>query len=126
MTSTALPSVPSLTLPGPHSPTRTRSVSQPLREGVAVEVFSAPGSSNSNPKSAQFRHYSTNTVSHSLSASSPIDLKKSGATGRARSSSLVTVTEVGGDEPENVIDRLGAGTNENAAWVNAPGTLNDY
>ena len=41
--------------------------------------------------------------------------------GRARSSSLVTVTEVGGDEPENVVDRLGVGANENAAWVNAPG-----
>ena len=41
--------------------------------------------------------------------------------GRARSSSLVTVTEVGGDEPENVVDRVGMGTNENAAWVNAPG-----
>ncbi|KAJ9110366.1 hypothetical protein QFC20_002963 [Naganishia adeliensis] len=41
--------------------------------------------------------------------------------GRARSSSLVTVTEVGGDEPEGVVDRLGVGVNENAAWVNAPG-----
>ncbi len=37
---------------------------------------------------------------------------------RKRSSSLVTVTEVGGDEQESVVDRLG---NENAAWVNAPG-----
>jgi len=44
-----------------------------------------------------------------------------GSKGRARSSSLVTVIEVGGDEPENVVDRLGIGTNENAAWVNAPG-----
>ena len=35
---------------------------------------------------------------------------------------MVTVTEVGGDEPENVVDRVGMGTNENAAWVNAPGT----
>lgn len=33
----------------------------------------------------------------------------------------MTVTEVGGDEPENVIDRMGVGTNENANWVNAPG-----
>jgi hypothetical protein len=41
--------------------------------------------------------------------------------GRARSSSLVTVTEVGGDEPENMVDRMGLGSNENAAWVNAPG-----
>jgi hypothetical protein len=40
---------------------------------------------------------------------------------RARSASLVTVTEVGGDEPENVVDRMGTGSNENAAWVNAPG-----
>lgn len=46
-----------------------------------------------------------------------------GAGGRARSSSLVTVTEVGGDdEPEGMVDRLGQG-NENAAWVNAPGEL---
>ena len=43
------------------------------------------------------------------------------AKGRARSSSLVTVTEAGGDETENVVDRLGVGTNENAEWVNAPG-----
>lgn len=34
---------------------------------------------------------------------------------------MVTVTEVGGDEPEGVVDRLGVGVNENAAWVNAPG-----
>lgn len=33
----------------------------------------------------------------------------------------MTVTEVGGDEPEGVVDRLGVGVNENAAWVNAPG-----
>jgi hypothetical protein len=33
----------------------------------------------------------------------------------------MTVTEVGGDEPENVVDRMGVGTNENANWVNAPG-----
>ena len=46
---------------------------------------------------------------------------KAGDKGRARSSSLVTVTEVGGDETENVVDRLGVGSNENAAWVNAPG-----
>lgn len=31
------------------------------------------------------------------------------------------MTEVGGDDPDNVVDRLGAGNNENAAWVNAPG-----
>lgn len=35
----------------------------------------------------------------------------------------MTVTEVGGDEFENVVDRSGMGTNENAAWVNAPGEL---
>lgn len=35
----------------------------------------------------------------------------------------MTVTEVGGDEPEGVVDRLGVGVNENAAWVNAPGEL---
>jgi hypothetical protein len=37
---------------------------------------------------------------------------------------LVTVTEVGGDEPEGVVDRLGVGVNENAAWVNSPGEPN--
>lgn len=32
------------------------------------------------------------------------------------------MTEVGGDDSnENVVDRVGMGTNENAAWVNAPG-----
>lgn len=41
--------------------------------------------------------------------------------GRARSGSLVTVTEVGGDDPENDVDRVAVGVNENAAWVNAPG-----
>lgn len=34
------------------------------------------------------------------------------------------MTEVGGDEPEGVVDRLGVGVNENAAWVNSPGELN--
>lgn len=38
----------------------------------------------------------------------------------------MTVTEVGGNEPENVVDRLGVGTNENAAWVNAPGERLDF
>ena len=51
----------------------------------------------------------------------PVTNQNRNAKGRARSSSLVMVTEVGGDEPENVVDRLGVGTNENAAWVNAPG-----
>lgn len=41
--------------------------------------------------------------------------------GRGRSSSLVTVTEVGGDDTDQVVDRLGVGVNENANWVNAPG-----
>jgi hypothetical protein len=44
-----------------------------------------------------------------------------GKKGRGRSSSLVTVTEVGGDEQDQVVDRLGVGVNENANWVNAPG-----
>lgn len=56
------------------------------------------------------------TIVHSRSPSDQTRAK-----GRARSASLVTVTEVGGDEPENVVDRLGVGSNENAAWVNAPG-----
>ncbi|RSH90900.1 hypothetical protein EHS25_010076 [Saitozyma podzolica] len=51
----------------------------------------------------------------------PVAAGKAVIKGRARSSSLVTVTEVGGDELETVVDRLGVGTNENADWVNAPG-----
>ena len=41
--------------------------------------------------------------------------------GRGRSSSLVTVTEVGAEDGDQVVDRLGVGVNENANWVNAPG-----
>jgi hypothetical protein len=47
--------------------------------------------------------------------------KSTGVKTRARSSSLVTVTEVGGDDGDQVVDRLGVGVNENANWVNAPG-----
>lgn len=53
-----------------------------------------------------------------MGTTSGSNMKRSG---RARSSSLVTVTEVGGDEPEEVVDRMGVGVNENANWVNAPG-----
>lgn len=72
------------------------------------------------------RSQSSNSIlraSANLSSGKPGDQGSiSRAKGRARSSSLVTVTEVGGDEPENVVDRLGVGSNENAAWVNAPGS----
>jgi hypothetical protein len=47
--------------------------------------------------------------------------KSTGVKTRARSSSLVTVTEVGGGGPENEVDSFGVGPNENAAWVNGPG-----
>jgi hypothetical protein len=107
-----------------QSPTRARSVSQPIREGVETNF-----SQHLHPsRSTVFRSQSSNSViipanisTPSNSAANPNAAKRSVKGGRARSSSLVTVTEVGGDEPENVVDRLGIGTNENAAWVNAPG-----
>lgn len=118
------PSV-TLTVP-PHSPARSRSVSQPIPEDAALDTLSPPRLKSS--RSATLRSLSSNSVArgpvpfsqnhaHSNSPSPQFRANK----GRARSSSLVTVTEVGGDDPDNVVDRLGAGNNENAAWVNAPG-----
>lgn len=120
-------SPPSVTLTlSPHSPARSRSVSQPIPEDAALDTLSPPRPSSS--RAATLRSLSSNSVSrgslpflqnhtHSNSPSPQFRASK----GRARSSSLVTVTEVGGDDPDNVVDRLGAGNNENAAWVNAPG-----
>lgn len=120
-------SPPSVTLTlSPHSPARSRSVSQPIPEDAALDTLSPPRLSSS--RAAALRSLSSNSVSrgslpflqnhtHSNSPSPQFRASK----GRARSSSLVTVTEVGGDDPDNVVDRLGAGNNENAAWVNAPG-----
>lgn len=123
---------PAFTITAPQSPARSGSVSQPIREGVAAENSPyATGSIIQTSRSAMLRSQSSNTVqrpagpstsssSNSHAANPNASLGKA-AKGRARSSSLVTVTEVGGDEPENVVDRLGVGTNENANWVNAPG-----
>ena len=113
---------PTVTLTTPHSPARARSVSQPIREDVATD-FTYPAHTH-EPRTSILRSHSSNSVmratgsSINTSAASPNAAR---STGRARSSSLVAVTEVGGDEPENVVDRLGVGSNENAAWVNAPG-----
>lgn len=116
---------PLVTLNLPRSPTRARSVSQPIREDV-VSDFTYPSHTH-EPRASILRAASSNSVlrtsvSNSLhSRSSSSDQSARAIKGRARSASLVTVTEVGGDEPENVVDRLGVGSNENAAWVNAPG-----
>ena len=99
---------PVVTLTAPQSPTRARSVSQPIREDVATDFY----------PHAPLRSHSSNSILRTSTAGTGSEAR---GKGRARSSSLVTVTEVGGDEPENVVDRLGVGSNENAAWVNAPG-----
>lgn len=117
---------PVVTLTAPHSPTRARSVSQPIREDVATD-FTYPSHTH-EPRQSILRSQSSNSVlrataAAAASAKNGDQGSMSRAKGRARSSSLVTVTEVGGDEPENVVDRLGVGSNENAAWVNAPGML---
>lgn len=119
-------SPPSVTLTlSPHSPARSRSVSQPIPEDAALDTLSPPRLTS---RASALRSLSSNSVSrgslpflqnHALSNSPSPQFRAS--KGRARSSSLVTVTEVGGDDPDNVVDRLGAGNNENAAWVNAPG-----
>lgn len=107
------------------SPGRTRSVSQPIREGVAADFTSYASSVDASTLKPSRSGFSRSQSSSSVlrSARSMEGLHSAGQKGRARSSSLVTVTEVGGDEPENVVDRVGMGTNENAAWVNAPGEL---
>jgi hypothetical protein len=116
----------SATLGLPTSPTRARSVSQPIREGVAADfsnLSSSVESSQMKPaRSAYMRSHSSSAVQRTSPSTSNATLHQGQTSkGRARSSSLMTVTEVGGDEPENVIDRMGVGTNENANWVNAPG-----
>jgi hypothetical protein len=121
-------------------PGRTRSASQPTR---AFMNSPSPQVGQSSHMQSPNRTLHARSVSRSLSSNaihkvasgelgsspslssetspSPSHLGASKGKGRARSSSLVTVTEVGGDEPEGVVDRLGVGVNENAAWVNAPG-----
>ena len=120
---------PAVTLTIPSSPSRARSVSQPIREDVASDFSSFNVPSLLRPsRSGILRSHSSNSIQRSsaINGSSggnanTVSNQNRNAKGRARSSSLVMVTEVGGDEPENVVDRLGVGTNENAAWVNGPG-----
>ena len=124
-------------------PGRSRSASHPTRAFIGPP---SPQMGQSSQLSSPSRALHARSVSRSLSSnaiqkvtsgelsnspslvpdSSPNAglLGSSKGKGRARSSSLVTVTEVGGDEPEGVVDRLGVGVNENAAWVNSPGKPN--
>nr|ODN92369.1 hypothetical protein L204_05468 [Cryptococcus depauperatus CBS 7855] len=105
------------------TPTRSRSVSQPIPEDATLDTLAAPMLKSS--RSVMIRSYSSNPHSRSPSLlqtnSKTPSPQVRGSKGRARSSSLVTVTEVGGDDLNTVVDRLGVGNNENAAWVNAPG-----
>ncbi|KAK4688368.1 hypothetical protein P7C73_g1743, partial [Tremellales sp. Uapishka_1] len=119
---------PAVTLTAPQSPTRLRSVSQPIREDVASQFFPYNPSSSSpgSVRSGITRTSSYNANQRSAASTSALSVNgpppvNTNVKGRARSSSLVTVTEVGANEPEGVVDRMGVGTNENAAWVNAPG-----
>lgn len=129
---------PGSNLAPPLSPTRARSVSQPGSGYLPGGPSGGQGNTPSprGPGHKYQRSSSSNSVPQysipedSISASSTGRLGSGGSVsttprtkGRARSSSLVAVTEVGGDAPENVVDRLGVGVNENAAWVNGPGTF---
>jgi hypothetical protein len=112
---------PAVTLTTPPSPARARSVSQPVRDGVDFDP-----SSLLKPRTGFSRSQSSSSILRAVAPNPgpdapPVAAGKAVIKGRARSSSLVTVTEVGGDELETVVDRLGVGTNENADWVNAPG-----
>ena len=124
---------PAVTLTTPQSPSRARSVSQPIREDVASD-FNMSSSLQKPSRLGIPRSQSSSSIQRGSANASAINgngnintgtRMNRGSKGRARSSSLVTVTEVGGDDPENVVDRLGVGTNENAAWVNAPGLSRD-
>ncbi|KAK6907797.1 hypothetical protein I203_101798 [Kwoniella mangroviensis CBS 8507] len=117
---------PSVTLTAPpHSPSRSRSISQPIPEDSALDNLDTLSPLKPS-RSTVFRSQSSNNMSRSQHASGNSNQHHSSSPslrkpqGRARSSSLVTVTEVGGDDPDNVVDRLGVGNNENAEWVNAP------
>ncbi|TYJ56477.1 hypothetical protein B9479_002880 [Cryptococcus floricola] len=115
---------PAATLTIPQTPSRSRSASQPNVASIPEDAALDTTPRRLAAHSATVRSHSSNSVrapnpfQPTPNADSP-SLRAS--KGRARSSSLVTVTEVGGDDPDNVVDRLGAGNNENAAWVNAPG-----
>lgn len=113
----------SLAVP-PQSPgTRARSVSQPLREGIETDFFHYAASLE-KPQRPYGRSLSSQSISRADSygrRSSNTLMPEQPRKGRARSGSLVAVTEVGGDEPDSINDRVGVGANNNAAWVNSPG-----
>ncbi len=129
MASDTLTSSVLLSPTAPTSPNRTRSISQPLRPGFNTNP--SPGSPGLHARTIS-RSLSSTSIKHGhghgqsssltgLQAGPPLASTNTASKGRARSGSLVTVTEVGGDDLENDVDRLAVGVNENAAWVNAPG-----
>jgi hypothetical protein len=112
------------TLTAPHSPgARARSVSQPLREGIETDFFAYVPGQEKRP-ATYGRSNSASNASGSFGRASGAQaqglLPQQPRKGRARSGSLVTVTEVGGDEPDTINDRVGV-SNHNAGWVNSPG-----
>lgn len=117
------------TLTAPHSPgARARSVSQPLREGIETDFFTYVAANDKRGSFDYRRSASANSNSGSFGRSSGANVNVQGLMpqpaprkGRTRSGSLVTVTEVGGDDGDNVNDRVGLGANHNAAWVDSPG-----
>lgn len=85
-------------------------------------LASVPESTTLKPSRSNYvRSHSSSAIQRSTTSGANGSTNGAQSKGRARSSSLMTVTEVGGDEPETVVDRMGVGTNENANWVNAPG-----
>lgn len=132
-TSSYLPGSPSSSTTGSSGGVHKRSVSRSLSSNAINKVqSSSPGlsallSGSGSGLGLSGDPFSTDSMpggsGSGLQSGSGRSKPKPPSAGRARSSSLVTVTEVGGDdEPEGMVDRLGQG-NENAAWVNAPGEL---
>lgn len=107
----------------PQSPgTRSRSVSQPLREGIETDFFHYAAGLEKSPRTYGRTLSSNNTNNgDSYGRRSGNNLQPEAPKRRGRSGSLVAVTEVGGDEPDSINDRVGVGANNNAAWVNSPG-----
>jgi hypothetical protein len=94
-----------------------------FRFNMAInDSYSSGSATGTLPRATFSRSMSANTHGGSFGRSTDSQLSPGTHTrGRARSGSLVTVTEVGGDEPHTINDRLGVGANFNAAWVNSPG-----
>lgn len=116
------------TLTAPHSPgARARSVSQPLREGIETDFFTYVAANDKSRSSFGYtRSTSANSNTGSFGRSTGANVQgllpqPAARKGRTRSGSLVTVTEVGGDDGDNINDRVGVGSNHNAAWVDSPG-----